>query len=73
MLVAVLKLTMVECSHSGDKLVSMETKPEMVHIQWQLIDDSHPKSISSTNVHLFINPTAQIILQLKPQQLQRQH
>jgi len=64
---------MVECSHSGDKLVSMETKPEIVHIGWQLIDDSHPKSISSTYVHLFINPTAQIILQLKPQQLQRQH
>ena len=71
MLVAVLKLTMVECSHSGDKLVSMETKPEMVHIGWQLIVIF--KSISSTYVHLFINPTAQIILQLKPQQLQRQH
>ena len=73
MLAVVSKLTTVECSHSGDKPVSTETKPKMVHLGWQLIDDSHLKSISSTYVHLFINPTAQIILQLKPQQLQRQH
>ena len=50
MLVAVLKPTMEECFHTGDKHVSMETKPEIkpvmkseVLIGWQVIDDSHPK------------------------------
>ena len=84
MLVAVLKQTMVECFRTGDKLVSTETrpviKPELkpeVRIGWQLIDDSHPMHSKYlcyiSCVYLFINTTAQIILQLKPQQIQRQH